>query len=196
MTKEILITALISVLIFLLGMILFGFLLNSIRNVVCRKFGGLFAILTFPGIMHHELSHALLAFITGAKISSITLFRLKAKNGNLGEVKFVPRGFRVIKAIQVGMTSVAPMLLGTISLFCLITLVNPLLSSWKLALMIYLEFTIFINMSLSKQDIKNICIQSFWLFLILYILFLVFKVDLLTELHNIVDILGSSFSNK
>lgn len=57
--------------------------------------------LTYIGVIHHELSHAFLAILTGAKVLKISLAKKgTVHNGQLGSVTFAPRGPKVIRNIQ------------------------------------------------------------------------------------------------
>ena len=76
--------------------------------------------ITFIGVIHHELSHALLAFITGAKIVQVKLFKYDEEDGSLGQVVFYPRGPLLLRCIQDLFSSIAPTLCGGVSIFCLI----------------------------------------------------------------------------
>ena len=100
MNADLLLGSALSALIFLICLCLYGKLLDCLRGLVAKKCGGFFAVLTFIGIAHHELSHAVVALLTGAKVNSIVLFRLKAKNGNLGEVKITPRGLGIFNTVK------------------------------------------------------------------------------------------------
>lgn len=186
MNADLLVGSALSALIFLICLCLYGKLLDCLRGLVAKKCGGFFATLTFIGIAHHELSHAVVALLTGAKVNSIVLFRLKAKNGNLGEVKITPRGLGIFKSLQICLSSAAPMILGSLNLFLMLKYLNPILDSWKLALAIYVEITILLNMSLSKQDILNILKHMFWLLILTVGLFYAFKINFLVGvLHSI-----------
>lgn len=151
----------------ILAFMLIGRLLSSFRSWVITKTGAWVIWVTFIGVIHHELAHFLLALLTGAKIQSVVLFRLKAKDGNIGEVSFTPRGWNVAQSMQVVLSSVAPMLLGFISLLVLFVVVNPIVTGiWQIVLY-YVEFSILLNMSLSKQDVKNILTRIGWLMIVL-----------------------------
>lgn len=81
--------------------------------------------LTFPGVIHHELSHAILALLTGAEITGMRLYiprwiRNRSENpGCLGYVYFATRGIPPLPIIQRLATGFAPALLGTATcVFC------------------------------------------------------------------------------
>lgn len=162
-----------------------GFILSGLRNATIEKTGQWLIWLTFVGVIHHELSHLLLAFLTGAKIESVVLFRVKPKNGNIGEVTFRPRGSKWVQALQVVLSSVAPMLLGFWSIWVLTMVLMPNAVGIHMGVYAYLTFSIFMNMALSKQDIKNIFSKFGWLLLVLFIMFFivfsVFKDEVLSN---------------
>ena len=64
----------VIIIIPLIGMII-NFIVTIILSRIIRGKLYLFVAntLTFPGVMYHELSHALFAFITGAKIEKISM---------------------------------------------------------------------------------------------------------------------------
>lgn len=153
--------------IFLVACCLFGFILDKVRTFLAKTFGVWVLYITFIGVMIHEMSHALLATLTGAKVVSVTLFQVKSKKGNLGEVKFTPRGNVVFRGIQTGLASVAPMFVGATLLVLGYIYLRPLLEGWQLGLFWYVMISIFMHMSLSKQDVKNIFSNIFSVFLFL-----------------------------
>lgn len=169
---EILGVALLFSVLLILAFVVVGRLLSAAREWVVSRTGNWVIFFTFIGVVHHELSHLLLALLTGAKVQSVVLFRLKAKDGNVGEVKFIPRGWNIAQSMQVVLASVAPMLMGLISLLILIFKVNPIVSDGWQVFMWYVEFAIFLNMSLSKQDVRNILTRLGWLLIVLTLMFI------------------------
>ena len=184
--KDMLLTAVFSALLFIFACCIIGKLLDTLSNLLVKAMGGWLVTFTFVGIIHHELSHALFAFLTGAKVDSIVLFRLKEKNGNLGEVKFTTRGASLLQALQIVLASAAPVLTGCVSLFLLFTLVHPTLTVWWHQLLaVYLELSIFLHMSLSKQDVRNIFSQFGYLFLILFVLFYLLHINMIESISGL-----------
>ena len=110
--------------------------------------------LFFPGVMLHELSHALFAVLTGAKVTEVALF--KRSGESLGHVNFVNRGNMVIRALQNIFISAAPMFGGTaVILLCRYILMNVAdLPVWGKVITIYIGVAMFFHMTMSKQDIK------------------------------------------
>ena len=154
-------------------------ILNTIRRLTIRV-GGLVWIeyLTIIGVIHHELSHTIIAFITGAKIKNVSLYKIDHSNGNLGGVLFVPRGNKVIQSIQIVLTSIAPVCIGFITLWIMFTRVNPGLDGLALCIAGYMEFSILCHMSLSEQDINNIKSELPVLIVILFLISIIFKLDM------------------
>lgn len=73
--------------------------------------------ITFIGVIHHELSHLLLAILTGAKVEDVQLFSVFQKDKLLGYVSYRPRGPALLRGIQKILISIAPTVLGTITSF-------------------------------------------------------------------------------
>lgn len=186
---------LVTVIAFTGGCLLLGKILDAITVFLVTRSGRWLINATFLGVFHHELSHALFALLTGAKINSITLFRISHKDGKLGEVKFTPRGLGITQAVQVVLASIAPMITGALSLWGLVGFAIPWAGRehgiWASILLSYLAFSIFMHMSLSGQDIKNIFSKFLYLFPILFIVFFLFNVNLpqaMTGEHSVAPI--------
>lgn len=113
--------------------------------------------LTFIGTIHHELAHALLAFLSGAKIVKIKL--LEFKGNNLGSVQYIPRGNIITKSVQHTLSAYAPVICGFITELVLWMYWNFSENVWLNILKIYLMFSIFIHMTMSKQDIQ-MCLKG------------------------------------
>ena len=95
-------TGIIILVVPLVGMLI-DFINEEIGKAIARGAGVSVAwfvmnILTFVGTIHHELSHALYALITGAKVTNVEVF--KPKDDRLGCVEFIPRGNWFTKALQ------------------------------------------------------------------------------------------------
>jgi len=98
-----------------------------------------YRIFVVPGIILHELSHALFCFLTGAKITKISFFD---KNG--GEVKHSPSKLPVIGQILI---SCAPFVFGAVAIYFL---------SRKLGV----ESFNLDSMEITKEGIKNYVVES------------------------------------
>jgi hypothetical protein len=139
----------------------------------------------FVGTIHHELAHAILAFITGAKVEKVELFN--PKNGRLGQVSFRLRKGLIIGGIEAVLASSAPITCG---IFSLLALRNLLLSvdmnNIVKGLIYYTMVSIVIHMRMSPEDIqiykKGILIFS----IILIILMYAFNINLIYIIRNLV----------
>lgn len=155
------IVALYNTIIIIVSVIIIGkiidFISMTLLKITSKRIGVkatlIFAnYITFIGTVHHEIAHAIFAFITGAKVTSITLF--KPKDGTLGCVKYIPRGNSVIVSIQNTMSAIAPVILGFTSEYLLYLSLGYATDIWLKILIIYTMISIFIHMNLSNQDIK------------------------------------------
>ncbi len=118
---------------------------------------------TYIGTVIHELSHAAVAFLTGAKVKKITLI---PKGTTLGSVEYVPRGNKFLQGLQMSLSAIAPTIVGTLLLWLLFTEVHPLLTeAWHYVLFYYLALSILFHMDLSLQDLRNF-FQGFLPFLV------------------------------
>ena len=114
--------------------------------------------LTYLGTVHHELSHALIATLTGAKVLSISLL---PRGTTLGSVKFNLRGNRFTRAMQNTLASAAPVYCGALTLIALTRFALPHCTLlWQTVLWYYLAISVFFHMTLSRRDIANI-VQAF-----------------------------------
>lgn len=107
----------------------------------------------FMGVVFHELSHALLAILTGAHVTKISCFVLFSKD-KLGYVNFETYGGKIKQAIQRCLVSCAPVLTGfiTIPIFALAVL-NPGYAIWAKLIFGYIAISILCHMSMSKADL-------------------------------------------
>ncbi len=109
--------------------------------------------LTFPGTIHHELSHALLALLTGARVTKISFF---PKGNTLGHVDITTRGLPVLQSLQLSLSAVAPVLCGAATESLLWHYAVPLCSElWQIILLAYLMISILFHMTMSDQDLRN-----------------------------------------
>lgn len=141
-----------------------GLLLGYIEKILgvffSKVFGNTVALfimnhLTLIGVMHHELSHALFAFVSGATIKSIDLF--KPQNNTLGSVEIIPKGNKIAKSIQLTLTAIAPVVTGIISMCSILYFVNinfNSMAAWHLVTVAYLFLSILIHSTMSTADLK------------------------------------------
>ena len=179
----------ISVLIILLLGICLGFFFSFLRGFAAKHNplgANLINYITFVGVIHHELSHALLAFLSGAKVTEIKLFRIHHKDGALGYVAYAPRGNFILQSIQKVATSIAPIICGFISCSLLWLYVRPVAmeSIWSICLFYYVLVSIILHMSLSKQDIKVMKGGLLVVIALMTILFYFIDLDFVTLIQN------------
>lgn len=127
----------------------------------------------FIGTVHHELAHALFAFLSGAKVTRIVPIRFHGKE--LGQVDFIPRGNIVFRSLQQTLSAIAPVICGCATLSLLYFAVLPLCRLlWQQIIVYAVGGSILLHMNMSSQDMKvawkglPICV------LILFFVFLVF----------------------
>ena len=115
--------------------------------------------LTYPGVVYHELSHALFAVVSGARVTSISLRKRTASDGGtvLGSVQFVPRGPRLVQSLQLLLTGIAPAITGLAGMAAVAALAFPRCSEpWHWAIWIYLFACLLLHSGLSRQDLKGV----------------------------------------
>ncbi len=137
--------------------LLFTRLLNRLLNAIDRS-GKLFLFvantLTFPGVCYHELSHALFAFITGAKIKKIVLYQKKSKH--LGYVEMVPRGPLPLRWLQLSFSACAPVISGLLGEGAILYVFRKVpLPVWAYFVLGFLFFCLLLHMEMSGADIKG-----------------------------------------
>ena len=173
--------ALLETIIVFLIILIVGFILNLINNAITGFLsnvigaGPAFVLrnyLTYVGTIHHELAHALIALITGARIVKITLF---PKGATLGSVEMEPRGNIFFRSIQLSLSAIAPVVLGAVSLFVLWSKLLPGLSEiWHYILFWYIFVSILLHMTMSGADYKNFFKGLIPSTLVLFLVFLIF----------------------
>lgn len=128
---------------------------------------------TFIGTIHHELSHAIFALLTGAKIVSAKLFTINKYK--LGSVTYRLRGNILSKAIQQTIVSMAPLLTALPTSYMLYKYGYKATDSRMLhIIIIYIIASIILQSSMSDKDIRvlkeklhiNISIISIFIWLI------------------------------
>ncbi len=108
---------------------------------------------TYPGTVHHELSHALIVFLTGGRVKKICLVPSPT---SLGHVEFQTRGNVFFRSLQLSLSAVAPVLCGLVTEALLFIYVYPAaVQTWQKVLFFYLAISIFIHLTLSIQDLIN-----------------------------------------
>lgn len=158
------------------AIIIFAILVLSfgINMMLSYATGGFYRVFVAPGIVLHELSHAFFCLLTGAKVTSINMFK---KDG--GEVK---HGHSKIPVLGPILISLAPFFIGAVAIFFLskfigfrsidasgISLNFPSMihtfsdsiksinfSSYKTVVAFYLVLSIAVTMTPSVVDMRNI----------------------------------------
>ena len=144
-------------------------------------------ILTFIGTIHHELSHALYALITGAKVTKVEVF--KPDGNRLGKVEFIPRGNWMTKSIQLTMSAVAPTVQGFITEVLLVRLFMSLSGPlWLKIVLGYVMFSIFIHMTMSSADVKAALKGLPFVALLIFVICAIAGVDLLGFFSGLLSI--------
>lgn len=164
--------------IFLVGLVV-EFAGNVLTSLLAMFLGGRAAFfirnrLTFIGTVHHELAHALFAFISGAKVTKIELFHVRGQQ--LGCVEFYPRGNAFTKAIQMTLASIAPVVCGGVSL-CVLAWIwhSQCAEPWQYIVTGYLMVSILLHMNMSTQDVKNAWKGMPLTIFICYLIFLILQ---------------------
>lgn len=161
----------ITFLVLIAAIILLSFVINKILMV---SIGGIYRVFVAPGVIVHEMSHAMGCLLTGAKVSSVNVFK---KDG--GEVRHLPPRIPIIGQIII---SLAPFIVGAIVIYLLAKAVgvkttelgsqtqfarSPVASIWEMVktidfrsirswLSLYLITTVAVTMTPSTQDLRNI----------------------------------------
>lgn len=86
--------------------------------------------ITAIGVIHHELSHLLVAIFTGARIDGVKLYKIFQKQDDevLGYVNYTPRGLYPFRCIQQTLIGIAPGIIGMVQI-C--TMSQLLLGFWS-----------------------------------------------------------------
>lgn len=131
------------------------FLTTAMAEATGRRIA-LFVInrVMFIGTVFHELSHALFAVATGAKVRKIRCFTLFSKD-MLGYVEFIPQGGKLKKSLQTSLTSCAPVLTGFVTVpFFYHVGTAPGLSLLMRLICFYTSLSILCHMSMSVEDLQ------------------------------------------
>lgn len=153
----------------LLIVIVVGLVIDLLEHVELKILGKIFGrnfavifhnYITFPGLFMHETAHALMALVTGAKITEYHLF--DRGGDSLGHVSYRNRGLWIFRAVQDCATACAPVLaglvLGYFTLRAIFVLGYPL---WADILLWYLFLSILTHASMSGADLK-IYFKAVW----------------------------------
>lgn len=144
-----------------------------IASFVCNR-------LTFPGIIIHELSHALFVILTGARLIRVCCFEI-FKGDRLGHVDFALDGSLFKQRAQLSLISCAPVLTGLLIENILIKVNLTYNFEWYIHLLLwYLIISVADHMSMSKVDVQNYKRGMVVVFPIMMILMIIVKYLLMT----------------
>ncbi len=151
--------ALLETLLIFLTILIAGFVINIINTGLTGFTATLTGekpafilrnYLTYIGTVHHELSHALVALLTGARVKRINLI---PRGATLGSVDIETRGNIFLRSIQLSLSAVAPVVMGALSLILLWQNLLPRLSRlWHYIAFWYLFISILLHMTMSGTD--------------------------------------------
>lgn len=188
--------ACLNALFLIILLMCFGRILDGITNMIClllsSLLGSMFAYLvynigTFIGTIHHELSHAFLAFLTGAKITKLNLYKFDKTSNTLGSVEFITRGPVILQSIQLCLSAVAPVFVGFITLVGMLVYYSyGRIVGYYNILYWYVFVSILCHMRLSAQDIKMAVKGLPICYTILVILFYYMNWDLIGYVKGLV----------
>lgn len=172
--------------VIIIAILILSFVINMLLQ---NSVGSFYRIFVAPGVIAHELSHAFACYITGAKVSDISMFK---KEG--GEVKHGASSIPVLGSILI---STAPFVVGAILIYLLskligfrpINLVNFDFMPNNIAFLIkasfsglnfaaiktwiglYLVLSIAMTMIPSLQDMKNMFLSLIFIFIMVFIIY-------------------------
>ena len=190
--------------VFILGfVVILGLLLNAFKMKMldwcCSLFGkkvGEFLVnrFTFLGVIHHEISHAFMALICGAQVTEVSIF--KFKGDMLGNVKFIPRGPKLFRDLQICLAALAPAICGIGTLYLMVYFLNFKIgyTGWKIVLIIYTEVSILLHMTLSSVDIKAALKGMVTTLLVTFCIFFFTRFDLVMSIFHMYNRIVSQFA--
>lgn len=146
----------------ILSVILIGSLIDQIKKFEYRSLANassdnlaklIVFRLTFPGTVIHEFSHAMFAFLTGAKVTKIQCFSIK-KN-TLGYVTYQTRGSKLQQMVQHGLSACAPVISGLILAPMFLSLMFTAEPIMIKILAGYMTISVVNHMNMSWLDVKQ-----------------------------------------
>gem|GEM_PF-2500124 len=186
-------TLLLAAIFIVVGLVL-GFLARAIDALLSLPLGSAvysaYGTIFLPGILMHELAHALFLALTGAQVTEIVvredsrhpwaLYRDRRAYpsgsygaNRAGHVAYRRRGPFVLQSLQRVLGACAPTVVG---LACLIGLINLLMNGcsvwWQYAICIYLLVCVLNGATLSTADIRDMAPGLPVVLLALYVVFL------------------------
>lgn len=137
--------------------------------------------LTYPGVLYHELSHALFGVISGARIGGISLRRREEADGSvtLGSVDLYVSTHPIMGSFQLTLSGIAPAIMGMLALVLMVVFAFPNCSEWWTWVpWIYAFICVLVHSELSRPDLAAAGRGLPAIALVLFAIFMVFPVDL------------------
>lgn len=150
---------------------------------------------TFWGVLHHELSHAIAGILTGAKILKFDGYHVEQEEKTLGSVQFLTSKNSALKGIQLFCISIAP-LIGAYATCSILFyfLLSPytadaysffdVIGTWRFWLFLILATPIIYHADLSKQDMFN-AIKGIWVLILIIGILYFLTPELITNLNSL-----------
>lgn len=147
--------------------------------------------LTYPGVVYHELSHALFGFLSGARIGKISLRRIDEPDGTttLGSVQLYVSTHPLMGAVQLTFSGIAPSVMGMLALVLMCLFAFPNCTTWWMwVLWIYAFVCVLLHSEMSRQDLKEAGRGLPIIMVAMFLLFMVFPIDVLGIMQGIFGI--------
>ena len=147
------------------------FQINCLSKLVGVRFAEFICNrLLFLGTVVHELSHALFAAMSGAKVLKVRCLTLFSKD-TLGYVQFATRGRPVKRSFQMAFIGCAPTVVGCLLLYIMIRNWNQIAASFPVELfLIYFGVSVADHMSMSSSDVQNYIKGCPLIFVLMFVL--------------------------
>lgn len=164
---------------------LFKFLVDSVTGSPKTSYL-LESYLTYPGVVYHELSHALFGFLSGAKVDSISLRRRDNPDGSvtLGSVQLLVSTNPLLGSLQLTLSGIAPSVTGLVGMSLIFLFAFPSCTTWWMwAVWIYAFVCVLLHSEMSSQDLRSAGSGVPIIVLVLFAVFLVLPVDVGALFH-------------
>lgn len=138
----------------------------------------------FIGVIFHELSHAVVAAVLGAKVTKVCFYKVSHKDGRLGYVVYIPRGPVVLRSLQMCLSAMAPALCGlSFTYMAILAYWNGYINTKYNILFYYIVASVFCHSRLSNEDMQSVLKGLPVCYLVLLLIFWYFKLDISTILN-------------
>lgn len=114
--------------------------------------------LTYPGVVYHELSHALFAVLSGARVNSFSLRRRQEADGSvtLGSVGLLVSAHPLMGAFQLTLSGIAPSVMGVLAMVLMCLFAFPSCTEWwQWAIWSYLFVCVLLHSEMSRVDLQE-----------------------------------------